>query len=103
MGSSTFIISPGSREAWYSWQHKKSWSDFPDIIYHSDFGDSRWEFICSGSALTYPEPEALNRPLETLRAWVKISEERLVNSQSFSMKQKIDTIYRHKNLVYDFY
>lgn len=102
MGSSTFIISPGSREAWYSWQHKKV-EVISLTLYHSDFGDSRWEFICSGSAPTYPEPEALNRPLETLRAWVKISEERLVNSQSFSMKQKIDTIYRHKNLVYDFY
>lgn len=56
-------------------------------LHHSELGDSRWEFIDSGSAPTYPEPEDLNRPLETLRgvsACVKPSEERLANSQDVS-------------------
>lgn len=35
-------------------------------LHHSELGDLRWEFIDSGSASTYPEPEDLNRPLETL-------------------------------------
>ena len=50
----------------------------------------RWfkrEFIDSGSAPIYPEPEDLNRSLETLMgvsAWIKPSEERLANSQDVS-------------------
>lgn len=53
-------------------------------LHHLDLGDLRWEFICSGSAPTAPEPEDLNRPLEILKGvsvCVKVSEERLANSQ----------------------
>lgn len=36
-------------------------------LHHSELGDSRWEFVCSASALKYPKPEDLNRPLEALK------------------------------------
>lgn len=53
-------------------------------LHHSELGDSRWEFVCSASAFKYPKPEDLNRPLEALKGvseWVRVSEERLANSQ----------------------
>ena len=88
MGQSTFIISPGSSRKKLgmlkSTQKKLKWFLWS---YTTQLGDSRWEFIDSGSAPTYPEPEDLNRSLETLMgvsAWIKPSEERLANSQDVS-------------------
>lgn len=64
---------PGSRGSLVISKHKKVQVIFLKL-HHSELGDLRWEFICSGSAHTYTtDPEDLNRPLETLRVFERES------------------------------
>lgn len=61
------LISLGSREKFSTLCKHKKVEVISLKLHHSEFGDWRWGFSCTGSAFTFPEPEDLNKPLETLR------------------------------------
>lgn len=72
---------PGQQEeAWFSQNSKNIEVVFLNV-HHSESGDLRWEFICSGSAPTYRRFKQTTRISKGVWAWVNVSEERLANSQ----------------------